>query len=160
MRVESSDQASHPYRLLFQGKPELEVVRVAYIEHVYDLEKRGNPSSVATYERRLSELSYSKKAHAIHTPNPKIVTDKLYALHENTDEVTAVMLDVIGDLADASQVEMRMAGVVWRYNLGSRALALAELVDINIMEFDGHDVTDIDFEAEFAPILRPRPQSI
>ncbi len=89
-----------------------------------------------------------------------MVTDKLFALHENTDIATEAMIELIGEVADTSQFDMRMSGVEWRYNIGNRALALARVAELRLSEYAVEEAADVNFDLVFAPILRPRPRGI
>ena len=154
MRVEASKHKTNPYRLIFTGRPEIEVVSAAFTEHAHNLESRGNPSSVSKFDRAISTWPSDKKEMRIIAPDITTVTEKLFDLYARTPDVLDTMADLIHTVADDSQLEIRMGGVQWRYNLGNRALALAELVELNFSEFEGLEAPEIDFEAEFAPILR------
>ncbi len=166
MRVETSKDQKNPYRLVFVGQPEIEVVRTAFIEHVYGLEQRGNTSSVSPFDRRVSswwlydvddkgkERPFTRRA--INCKDPLIVTDKLRELHENTDMVTEEMSELIGTVADTELADTRMAGVEWRYNLGNRALALAQEVELRISDYMVEEPATGELDAVIARILAPK----
>ncbi len=167
MRVESSKKPDNPYRLVFVGQSEIEVVRTAFIEYVYDREIHGNSSSVRPFDRRVSnwwpydtddkKQKREYKERAIHTSRPLIIVDRLRELRDNTYMATEDMAELIGEVADTEQADMRMAGVEWRYNLGSRALALAQVVELKVSEYMVENImATTDLDAEFARILAPK----
>ncbi len=162
MRVDTLNDPANPHRLVFVGQYEIEVVRIAFSEHVQNAEQHGDPVAQGSFDRRISNWWPRNKQNRlvnerpILTRNALIVADRLRELHENTDMVTAEMRDALADIEDIDHFERRLAGVEWRDRLGSRALALAQVVELKFSDYIVEDRPQFDWDAGFAGILAPK----
>lgn len=162
MRVETSNNLANPYKLVFVGQPEIEVVRNAFSEHVQNAELRGTKVPEGAFDRRISNWwpkdnkNRLLKERSILLVDPRIVTDKLYELHQNTDMVIAEMREGLVGIDDIDHFESRLSGVEWRARLGSRALELAELVELRVSDFMVEDPATAEVDAAIDRILAPK----
>lgn len=141
MKFGESGIPENPLKMVFEGD-EVEIIRAAFREHIYNLACTGNTGSISTFDATVAGWEPGVD-QAVHVTDHTEMTEKLDAFHEGTGEAISGITEVTGVPAHANEY------IHERFLLGELSLKLAE----DIREWAELGTSTAKLETELAEIV-------
>lgn len=149
MKFEETGEASHPFKVTFEGD-EIDVVKAVFREEMFNQALKGNVGSISDYDVTMADWDGAKETLPTRIINPHDFAQKF----EDFDDATG---DAIVDIAqEASVPPFLNDDIILRRKMGKQALDLANTIRseaAKLSPLQSVDLDSLDLDAEFGSLL-------